>query len=444
MKDMTRGKPLPLIVTFAIPIVLSAILQQCYNMADSIIAGNFAENGMGALAAVGVSTPITQLFVGLGVGAGAGTGAVISQTFGAGRLAEVKTTVYTALMALLVMSLVLMGVGVVFSPALATLLGTPGNIYDNAVVYLSIYMWGLPFLFMYNIANAIFQALGDSKKPLYFLIFSTVFNIALDLLFVAKFHWGVAGVAWATFIAQGSAAVLAVSVLLRKTAALAGKVPVYDGHKLAMIAKVGIPTMIQNAIVNVGNLFVSRLVNSYGSDFIAGYSSAIKIMGFFNMVIISVGNAIATFTGQNIGAGNTERPKQGFRIALMLNWSFVTVITVVTYLFGRQMIGLFADATATETMYAAGVNYLRVAVLGSYLFTVLNASVCVCRGSGYVFASTFITLLDLIVRVLLAYGLNGWFGSDSIALSVAIGWGVGAAVGMCFYLKGTWKKKRLV
>ena len=444
MKDMTRGKPLPIIVTFAIPIVLSSILQQCYNMADSIIAGNFAENGMNALAAVGVSTPITQLFVGLGVGAGVGAGTVISQTFGAGRLAEVKTTIYTALIALLVMSLVMMGAGAAFSPALAHLLNTPGNIYDDAVVYLSIYMWGLPFLFMYNIANAVFQALGDSKKPLYFLIFSTVFNILLDYVFVAEFHWGVAGVAWATFIAQGCAAVLAVSVLLVKTRKLAGEVPVFDGHKLSLIARIGIPTMIQNAIVNVGNLFVSRLVNGYGSDFIAGYSSAIKITGFFNMVIISVGNSVSTFTSQNIGAGNTERPKQGFRIALALNWAFVTVITAVSFLYGRQMIGLFAEATASEAMYAAGVQYLRVAVVGSYLFTVLNAAVCVCRGAGYVFASTFITLLDLIVRVTLAYTLNGRLGSDCFAWSVAIGWGVGAAVGMYFYLSGTWKKKSLV
>ena len=155
-------------------------------------------------------------------------------------------------------------------------------------------------------------------------------------------------------------------------------------------------------------------------------------------------NKSAQGTAQNIGAGNTERPKEAFRIDLMINWSFVTVITVLSFVFGREMIGLFADASATETMYAAGVDYLRVAVVGSYVFTVLNATVSVCRGAGYVFASTFTTLLDLVVRVVLAYGLNAWLGSDSIAWSVAIGWGVGALVGLWFYLSGKWKTKSLM
>ena len=440
---MTKGKPLPIIVSFAIPLVLSSILQQCYNMADSIIVGNFADHGMDALAAVGVSTPITQLFVGLGVGAGVGAGAVIAQTFGAGRMKEVKTTIYTTLIAIFALSLVMMTLGVFFAPDLAVALNTPANIFDDAVTYLSIYMWGLPFLFMYNIANAVFQALGDSKKPLYFLIFSTVFNIILDILFVASFGWGVAGVAWATFIAQGSAAILAVTVLLKRTSKIAGKVPVFDGNKLKMIARIAIPTMIQNAIVNVGNLFVSRLVNGYGSDFIAGYSAAIKLMGFFTMVIISVGNSISTFTAQNIGAGNTERPREAFGIELMLNGCFLTVATLLVYVFGRQMIGFFADTTATETMYEAGVFYLRVAVPGSFLFTVINASVSVCRGAGYVFASTFITLLDLAVRVTLAYALTPWLGSNAIAVSVVIGWGIGALVGLGFYFGGKWKTKSL-
>ena len=222
-----------------------------------------------------------------------------------------KTSVYTAILSIFVMSLALMLVGAGFSGALTRLMNTPDNIYEDALAYLQIYMWGLPFLFLYNIANAVFNALGESKKPLYFLIFSTFLNIGLDLLFVAKFHWGVAGVAWATFIAQGLAAVLAVSVLLLKIRKIPEKGRIFDGGLLGGMSRVGIPTMFQMAVVSIGNLFVQALVNSYGSDFIAGYSAALKINGFFTVVITTLGSAVATFTAQNIGAGENGPARSG-------------------------------------------------------------------------------------------------------------------------------------
>lgn len=442
MKDMTKGSPLKLIVTFAIPMILSGILQQCYNLADSLIAGRFA--GVEALAAVGVSTPITMLFVGLGTGIGMGVGVVISQIFGAKRMKELKTSIYTALITLLAVSLILLTVGTLLTPTLLRWMNTPENIFEDAKLYLSIYMFGLPFLFMYNIANSIFNALGDSKKPLYFLIFSTIFNILLDLLFVAKFRWGVAGVAWATFIAQGMAACLAVFVLLRRTKKLEKKVPLYSFSLLGGMMKVGVPTMIQNAIVSIGNLFVSALVNSYGSDFIAGYSAALKINGFFTIVIVMIGNAVATFSGQNIGAGQYDRPVKGLKAGMMINFIYVSIAAICMFLFGRQLVGLFVNEAAGEEVYAAGVGYLKIVVASSLLFIILNNCCAVCRAAGYAISFTSTTLVDLIVRVGSAYLLTDVLGSASLYWSITLGWGVGAVMGAYFFLSGKWKNVKLL
>lgn len=442
MRDMTQGKALPVIVSFALPMIVSGMLQQCYNIADSVIAGQFA--GVDALAAVGVSNPITGLFVSLGTGAGMGASVVISQLFGAKQMKQMKTSVYTAILSIFVMSLALMLVGAGFSGALTRLMNTPDNIYEDALAYLQIYMWGLPFLFLYNIANAVFNALGESKKPLYFLIFSTILNIGLDLLFVAKFHWGVAGVAWATFIAQGLAAVLAVSVLLLKIRKIPEKGRIFDGGLLGGMSRVGIPTMFQMAVVSIGNLFVQALVNSYGSDFIAGYSAALKINGFFTVVITTLGSAVATFTAQNIGAGKMDRPGQGLRAGMSINFIYVALAVILVFTLGEELIGLFVDDSASAQVYDTGVSYLRVVVCSSFFFIILNNTCAVSRGAGYMIAFTSTTLVDLVVRVATAYALSGVLGSASVYWSVGIGWLVGAVMGVAFYKSGKWKQVQLL
>ncbi len=442
MRDMTQGKALPVIVSFALPMIVSGMLQQCYNIADSVIAGQFA--GVDALAAVGVSNPITGLFVSLGTGAGMGASVVISQLFGAKQMKQMKTSVYTAILSIFVMSLALMLVGAGFSGALTRLMNTPDNIYEDALAYLQIYMWGLPFLFLYNIANAVFNALGESKKPLYFLIFSTFLNIGLDLLFVAKFHWGVAGVAWATFIAQGLAAVLAVSVLLLKIRKIPEKGRIFDGGLLGGMSRVGIPTMFQMAVVSIGNLFVQALVNSYGSDFIAGYSAALKINGFFTVVITTLGSAVATFTAQNIGAGKMDRPGQGLRAGMSINFIYVALAVILVFTLGEELIGLFVDDSASAQVYDTGVSYLRVVVCSSFFFIILNNTCAVSRGAGYMIAFTSTTLVDLVVRVATAYALSGVLGSASVYWSVGIGWLVGAVMGVAFYKSGKWKQVQLL
>lgn len=442
MKDMTKGSPWKVIVAFAIPMVISSLLQQCYNIADSMIAGRFA--GTQALAAIGVSTPITQLFVNLGTGAGMGCSVVISQIFGSKDMKKLKTSIYTALIAFFILSLILMSAGSIFSPGLARLLNTPEDIFEDALVYLRIYMFGLPFLFLYNAANSVFNALGDSKKPLYFLIFSTALNIALDILFVKEFNWGVKGVAWATFIAQGMAALLANVVLLLKTQKLEKKVSFFSTELLGGMSKVGIPTMIQSAIINIGNLFVSALVNSKGSEFIAGYSAAVKINGFLIVMVVTLGGAVGTFTAQNIGAKQMDRPGQGLKVALIINTIYVAIASLVIFLFGHGLVGLFLDASASETVYQAGILYLRYVTVGMFTFVFLNNCCAVCRGAGYMIAFTSTTLIDLIIRVASAYILDPIIGDASVSVSVVIGWCVGAVMGICFYLGGKWKNVKLL
>ena len=442
MKDMTKGSPFKILLSFAIPMILSGMLQQCYNIADSIIAGRYA--GVDALAAVGVSNPITQLFVGLGSGLGMGCGVVIAQLFGGKKMSQVKTAIFTALIAIISMSLVLMLIGGILAPQISSWLNTPKDIFDDATSYLRIYMWGLPFLFIYNICNAIFNALGESKKPLYFLIFSTVLNIVLDLLFVAKFQWGVAGVAWATFIAQGLASLLAITVLLHRVKSIKEKHTYFDTTLMGGMAHQGIPTMFMMSVVSIGSLFVQALVNSNGADFIAGYSAALKINGFFNVVIGTLGNAVSTFAGQNIGAGNYERPVQGLRTGLTINFCYVAFGILIMYLFGRQLIGIFVDADASEAVYKTGVGYLRVVSVGSLFFVLLNNCCALCRGAGYVIASSVVTFVDLVFRVATAYLLYDIIGSSSVYWSINIGWVIGAGIAVYYYMCSKWKNVKLL
>ncbi len=442
MKDMTKGSPLKILLSFAIPMILSSMLQQCYNIADSIIAGRYA--GVDALAAVGVSNPITQLFVGLGGGLGMGCSVVVAQLYGGKKLSQVKTAIFTALIAIISMSLVLMLAGGILAPQISSWLNTPEDIFKDATSYLRIYMWGLPFLFIYNICNAIFNALGESKKPLYFLIFSTVLNIFLDLLFVAKFQWGVAGVAWATFIAQGLASLLAITVLLHRVKGIKEKHTYFDTTLMGGMARQGVPNMFMMSVISIGSLFVQALVNSNGSDFIAGYSAALKINGFFNIVISTLGNAVATFAGQNIGAGNYERPIQGLRTGIIINLSYVCFGILLMYLFGEQLIGIFVDADASAAVYETGVGYLRVVSVGSLLFVILNNTCALCRGAGYVVASSVVTFVDLVFRVSCAYLLFDVIGSSSIYWSINIGWVIGTCIAVYYYKSDKWRNVKLL
>ena len=448
---MTQGRPWKVLLTFAVPLILSAIIQHFYNLADSVIVGNYAGlhggiSGQNALAAVGASSTVTALFISLGSGGSIGCGVVISQLFGARRYADMKSTLYTSLLFFGAVALVLTAVGSVVATPLTGLMNTPEDIFAPATDYLRIYMFGLPFLFLYNVCNAIFNALGDSRKPLFFLIFSTLFNIALDYLFVAKCGWNVKGVAWATFIAQGVACLLSLFVLLYKVRGMetgGGTVRYFDNKKLLAMLRIGVPSMLQMSVVSVGALLVQAVVNTFGAAFIAGYSSAVKVHNFLATAIYTSGSAVSTFTAQNIGANRYDRVGEGIRAALVCMVSFCVVVAVTVFLFGENFIRLFMDSPSREAL-DAGVYYLRLICVGMIPFCFFSCFNGVARGAGYMPAFVVSTFSDLLVRVVFCYAFVSVLERRVVTISVLAGWSVGIIISTAFHLSGRWKHaKRL-
>ena len=317
--DLTKGHPDKTLWRFLLPMMFSVAFQQIYNIADSMIAGKFA--GEDALAAVGASYPITVIFMAFAVGMNLGASVIVSRLFGAGDRKGVKRAVTTAFASSLSLAVILTVYGYFFCRNMMEWIHTPQNIMQDGVLYLKIYVFGLIFLMLYNVCTGIFTALGDSRTPLWFLLGSSAGNIVLDLLFVAKLHWGVAGVAWATFIAQGISAVLALVTLLVRLQKFAGKerVPLFDRKLFVQILAIAVPSILQQSVLSVGNLFVQDIVNRYGSAVVAGYSGAIKLNTFAINIFMTLGSCLSSYTAQNIGAGKQERIPMGFRTGLKLS-----------------------------------------------------------------------------------------------------------------------------
>ncbi len=440
--DLTVGAPSKQLRVFCIPLLLSAMFQQLYNIADSVIAGQFA--GKDALAAIGASYCITMIFMAVAIGANTGCNVIVSMLYGAKDFERMKTSVWTSLISVSAVSILLTVVGVIFCRPMLILLATPDNIMTDAAVYLDIYIYGLFFLFLYNICTGIFSALGDSKTPFYFLVASSIGNVVLDLLFVAVFHWGVAGAAWATFLAQGAAAVLALVVLLKRVAKIeSGPYPRFSFPMLRKICVVAIPSILQQSFISVGNLFIQNLVNGFGSDVVAGYSAAIKLNTFALTSFTTLGNGTSVFTAQNLGAQKTDRVRQGFRAGCTISVVIAVLFTLVYVVFSRYMIGLFVNINETEVV-AAGTAFLRIA---SPFYAVISIKLMgdgVLRGAGAMKSFMVATFSDLILRVVLAMIMSPIFGSNGIWYSWPIGWTIATCITMGFYFSGIWKHTELL
>lgn len=434
MKDLTEGTPEKVLWKFSIPMFISVIFQQLYNIADSVIAGKFA--GEDALAAVGASYPITMIFMAIAVGSNIGCSVVISSLFGAKKYKEMKTAVSTTLLTAFLLSAVLTVLGLAGTRALMAMIQTPENIFDAGALYLGIYIGGFVFLFLYNVATGIFSALGDSKTPLYFLMASSIGNILLDYLFVAKYGWGVAGVAWATFIAQGIAGVLALLTMARRLSGLKteGKAPLFSWQMLRRISLIAVPSIFQQSFISIGNIFIQGLVNSFGSSVIAGYSAAIKLNTFAITSFTTLGNGISNFTAQNMGAGKKERVREGFRAGIRMAMLTVAPFFAAFFLAGETMIRLFMKEGSTVAL-ETGILFLRV--ISPFYFVVATKLMAdgVLRGAGFMKQFMAATFVDLILRVILAFCLAGRFGSLGIWMSWPIGWIVAAVLSIVFYIR---------
>lgn len=441
VKDLTVGKPSSVLWRFSIPMFVSVIFQQMYNIADSVVAGKFA--GEDALAAVGASYPITMIFMAVAVGSNIGCAVVISQLFGARRWKEMKTAIYTTLIACVALSITMMALGLLFCRPMMKLIQTPENIFSDGALYLRIYIGGFLFLYLYNVCTGIFTSLGDSRTPLYFLIGSSLGNILLDMVFVIVFHWGVAGVAWATFLAQGAACVLAVLTVHRRIRDVKteGSFPLFSFKMLKKIGIIAIPSILQQSFISVGNLFIQGLVNSFGSSVIAGYSAAVKLNTFTITSFTTLANGLSSFTAQNIGAGKEERVKSGFRAGWFMAFCVAVPFTLVFFFLGAQVITIFMEQQGGEAM-KTGVTFLKIV---SPFYVVVATKLMadgVLRGSGAMGCFMIATFADLILRVVISFVLAGPFGADGIWMSWPIGWTIATGLSLGFYLTGKWKMKR--
>ncbi len=439
-RDLTVGNPGAVLRRFCLPLFGSVIFQQLYNIADSLVAGKFI--GESALAAVGNSYEITMLFIAFAFGCNIGCSVVVSQLFGGRAYGEMKTAVTTTLIAAGALCLALMAGGLLGSRALLELIRTPEEVMDASRLYLDIYLWGLPFLFFYNIATGIFSALGDSRTPFLFLALSSTANIGVDILFVTAFDMGVAGVAWATFLCQGVSCLLALAVVFRRLARIPaeGRRPLFSASALGRVAAIAVPSILQQSFISVGNIVIQGAINGFGTGVMAGYSAAVKLNNLVVTSFTTLGNGVSNFTAQNLGAGKTERIDQGFRAGLGLVWAVCLPVAAAYLLAGRQLLCLFIDAP-TQTALDTGVTFLR---LLSPFYFVVSAKLTadgVLRGTGSMGRFMAATFTDLILRVTLALVLSRTgLGATGIWLAWPIGWTAATVLSLLFYHTGPWRR----
>ena len=432
-KDLTVGNPTKILWLFCMPLFGSIIFQQLYNIADSFVAGKFISEN--ALAAVGNSYEITLIFIAFAFGCNIGCSVVVSEFFGAKRYADVKTTVYTAFLASGVICLILMLIGIFGCNSLLHWINTPSEIFADSALYLDIYVYGLPFVFFYNISTGIFSALGDSKTPFIFLAASSTSNIAADIWFVKGFGMGVAGVAWATFMCQGISCLLAVIFVFKRLKQVPSDAPhcFFDRRILGKIAKIAVPSTLQQSFISIGNIVIQGIINGFGPAIIAGYSASVKLNNLVITSFTTVGNGISNYTAQNLGANKPERVKQGFRAGLKMIWLLSLPLVLLYFIGGRYLIPFFIESPTAEAL-SCGLMFLKI--LSPFYFIVSAKLVTdgILRGAGLMRQFMVATFTDLVLRVGLAFLLSQTaLASTGIWYAWPIGWTVATIVSVVFY-----------
>ncbi len=434
-KDLTVGKPETVLWRFCLPLFGSIIFQQLYNIADSLVAGKFI--GENALAAVGNSYEITLIFIAFAFGCNIGCSVVVSQLFGAKELCRLKTAVTTACIFSGAVCIVLMLAGILGCNPLLRLMRTPKEVFADSKLYLDIYIWGLPFVFFYNISTGIFSALGDSKTPFYFLAVSSVSNIAVDILFVKTFHMGVAGVAWATFLCQGVSCILAVFTVwirLRKIPCQ-GKPALFDWGLLKRIFMIAVPSILQQSFISVGNILIQSVINGFGASIMAGYSAAVKLNNLVITSFTTIGNGISNYSAQNLGAGKYERIKEGFHAGIKMVWFLCIPFCTFYLFFGKYLLFLFMEKDSGAALMT-GRQFLWI--LSPFYFIVSAKLVAdgILRGISAMSQFMAATFTDLILRVLLAFLLSDLTNSAlGIWCAWPVGWIIAMAISVSFYRK---------
>lgn len=449
--NLTEGAPRKVLFRFTLPLFGSMLLQQMYNIVDSLVAGKYI--GKQALAAVSDSYEVTLIYLAFALGCNIGCSVVVSQYFGAGKKRDVKTAVSTTFLASGVLCILLMLGGFLAGGALLRAIDTPESVMADAQLYLNIYTGGLLPLFFYNISTGIFTALGDSKTPFWFLAASSFANIGMDILFVTVFEMGVAGVAWATFLCQTASSVCAMAALLLRLRRLGGeRFSLFSFPIFRRIVSCAIPSVLQQSFISVGNILIQKAVNGYFTEealstaIMAGYGAAVKLNNLAVNCIMTVANGISNYTGQNIGANRFDRVKQGYRVSLGMGMCVSALFAALYLLVGNQLVGLFLDEGGAGAL-RIGRSFLLLVSPFYFIVALKMITDGLLRGAGAMRCFMISTLVDLVVRVVLAYILPQHFPSDTgagIWVCWPIGWAIAAVVAVCFYRAGTWKTSLLV
>lgn len=428
VKDMTTGNPTKLIVGFAIPMIFGNLFQQLYSMVDSIVVGRGV--GVEALASVGAASYLDWLVLGILMGITQGFSILISQRFGAGDAMGLRKALTMAVLSALGLMVVMSVIAQLLTRPLLELLRTPENTIDGACLYIRIIFAGIPIIVTYNLLSAILRALGNSHTPLVAMIVAALINVALDLLFVMQLGWGIAGVAIATVIAQVCSCLVCFKALLSIDLIRLEKQDWKPDFKvIGDLFRLGLPVAFQNGIIAAGGLIMQYVINGFGFIFVAGITAGNKLYGLLEQAGVSVGNAVATYAGQNLGAGQLKRIRLGVRRASMVSIGISLVIMALMFLLGRAIMMLYVsgDAATTGQVVDVGVQYLRVMSIMLPILYMLFIYRSALQGMGNTMIPMYSGIVELIMRVCMALLLSYWLGQNGIYFAEVSAW-LGAEV----------------
>ena len=436
---MTEGNIWRKIIFFSIPMILGNLLQQMYNAVDSVIVGNYV--GSNALAAVGSSTSIINLLIAFSMGASAGAGVVVSQFIGAGNKKGVKISVHTALAIAIILGMILTAAGIIFTPTILKWMRTPEEVMRESVVYLRLYSAGLLFSVIYNMAAGILNAVGDSKRPLIYLGSASFLNIVLDIILINWMKMGIAGAAIATNISQILSCILILMFLSKVPENYQLKfreIKIYK--KMAgRIIKIGLPTAIQNTVISFSNILVQSSVNTFGAKAMAGFGAYLKLDGFNILPILSFSMAVTTFTGQNYGAGKTDRLKKGMWAVVIMGVVYTLALGAIILMFSDFFMGIFTQDK--EVMYY-GIKAMKYFCPFYFLLSIMHGLGGTIRGTGKTVPPMVILLISLcLFRIVWIQFIVPKFNTiDIIYLLYPVSWFVGMVLMVLYAWKGSWRK----
>lgn len=434
---MTEGSIYKKIITFAVPIFLGNLFQQLYNIVDSLIVGNFL--GKESLAAISSTGSLIFLLVGLVGGVFSGAGVAISRYFGADDKKNVERAIHTAVCFALISGIGLTIIGSILAPQILKLMGTPASVFENAVTYVRIYFAGIITIVMYNAASGIFQAVGDSKRPLYFLIVSSITNVVLDLLFVVVFKMGIGGAALATVIAQAVSAILAFRHLMRTNEVyqISFKKLAVHMDMLKQILQFGIPSGVQNSVIALANIVVQSNINAFDAVAVAGCGSYSKIEGFVFIPITSFAMSMTVFIGQNLGAGKYERAKKGTRFGILTSMLLAETIGILFFIAAPQLISLF---NRNPEVIAYGTLQARTIALFFFLLAFSHCIAGILRGAGKSIVPMLVMLTCwCVIRVIYVTVATHFINDIQVIFwAYPLTWSLSSLFFLVYYLKGNW------